>query len=91
MSFVSEYFHVEGCAKIPHMVEDDALRGIFHETAKENKGKEFAFGGFGSLLCVDTKHVEVSPLHMIFDLNGVIVGKEYFRINHLLLSSFNLA
>ncbi len=39
MSFVSAYFHVEGCAKIPHMVEDDALRGIFHEIAKEDKGK----------------------------------------------------
>jgi hypothetical protein len=27
---------------------------------------------------------------MIFDLKGVFVGKEYFRINHLLLSTFNL-
>jgi len=33
----------------------------------------------------------VSPLHVIIDLKGVFVGKEYFRINHLLLPPFNLA
>jgi len=52
MSFVSAYFHVEGCAKIPHMVEDDALHGIFHETAKENKGERIRFWRFWiSSLC----------------------------------------
>jgi len=35
--------------------------------------------------------VEVNPLHMIFNLNGVLVGKEYFKINHLLFLAFNLA
>jgi hypothetical protein len=40
MSFVSAYFHVEGCAKIPHMVEDDALRGIFHEIRGKNSLSE---------------------------------------------------
>lgn len=29
-------------------------------------------------------------LHMIFDLEGVLVGKEYFRINHMLLLSYNI-
>jgi hypothetical protein len=28
---------------------------------------------------------------MIFNLNGVLVGKEYFKINHLLSPLFNLA
>jgi hypothetical protein len=28
---------------------------------------------------------------MIFNLKGVLVGKEYFRINHLLPPPFNLA
>jgi len=27
----------------------------------------------------------VNPLHVFFDLKGVLVGKDYFRINHLLL------
>jgi hypothetical protein len=33
----------------------------------------------------------VNPLHMIFDLKGVLVGKDYFRISHLLPPSLNLA
>ncbi len=32
----------------------------------------------------------MNPLHMIFDLKGVIVGKDYFKINHLLPLLFNL-
>jgi hypothetical protein len=40
---------------------------------------------------MDTKDGEVTSLHMIFDLNGVLVGKEYFRNNHLMSPSFNLA
>jgi hypothetical protein len=39
---------------------------------------------------MDIEDVEVTPLHMILDLNGVLVGKEYFRINHLMSSPFNL-
>jgi hypothetical protein len=33
----------------------------------------------------------VSPLHVIFDLKRVLVGRDYFRINHFLPSLFNLA
>jgi len=32
----------------------------------------------------------VNLLHMIFDLEGVLVGKEYFRINHMLLLLYNI-
>jgi hypothetical protein len=32
----------------------------------------------------------VSPLHVIFNLKGVLVGKDYFKINHLLPPMFNL-
>ncbi len=33
----------------------------------------------------------MSPLHVIIDLKGVFVGKEYFRINRFLLPPFNSA
>jgi hypothetical protein len=33
----------------------------------------------------------VNILHVIFYLKGVLVGKEYFKINHLLPLAFNLA
>jgi len=58
--------------------EDDGVRGVFHETTEENKGKEFALGGFTSPPPMGVEDVEVSLLHMIFDLKGVLVGKEYF-------------
>ncbi len=61
-----------------------------HGSADENKGKKLIFGGFKSPL-VDAKDMEVNPLHVIFNLKGVLVGKEYFRVNHLLPSPFNLA
>jgi len=32
----------------------------------------------------------VNPLHVIFNLKGVLVGKDYFIINHLLPLPFNL-
>ncbi len=32
----------------------------------------------------------MSPLHVIFNLKGVLVGKDYFKINHLLPPMFNL-
>ncbi len=40
---------------------------------------------------VNAKDVEVNILHVIFYLKGVLVGKEYFKINHLLPPAFNLA
>jgi hypothetical protein len=63
---------------------------FFHEFAKENEGKELALEVFRSLLAIDAEDVEVSILHVIFDLKGVFVGKDYFRINHLLPPLFNL-
>jgi hypothetical protein len=71
--------------------KEDALPKVFHETIKEDKGKELAFGGFKSFLPVDTKDMEMNPLHVIFDLKGVLVGKDSFRINHFLLLLLNLA
>jgi hypothetical protein len=65
--------------------------GVLHEFAKEDKGKKLVFKDFRSPPLVDAKDVEVSPLHMIFNLKVVFVGKEYFKINHLLLLPFNLA
>jgi len=70
--------------------EDDGVSGVLHETTKEDKGKELVLGGFKSFPPMDIKDAEVNPLHVIFDLKGVFVGKEYFRINHLLLPPFNL-
>jgi hypothetical protein len=53
--------------------------------------KDYTF--FGVLLEFaeeDKEDAEVNLLHVIFDLKRVLVGKEYFKINHLLLLSFNL-
>ncbi len=71
-------------------VEDDALPGVLHETTKEDKGKKLTLGGFRSPLLVDAEDIEVNPLHVIFDLKGVLIGKEYFKVNHILPLSFNL-
>jgi hypothetical protein len=71
--------------------EDDTFHGIFHESTDEDKGKELMFWGFRSLLPIDAEDIKVSPLHVIFDLKGVLVGKDYFKINDLLLLPFNLA
>jgi hypothetical protein len=70
--------------------KDDALLGVLHETSKEDKGKKLVLRGFKSPLLVDAEDTKVSPLHVIFDLKGVLVGKEYFKVNHILLPSFNL-
>ncbi len=70
---------------------DDKLFGIFHEVGEEDKGKELVLKGLKSPLPIDVKDVEVSPLHVTSDLKRVFVGKEYFKINHLLLPPFNLA
>jgi len=34
--------------------------------------------------------LEVNPLHIIFDLKGVLVGKESFSINNLLTLLYNI-
>ncbi len=70
--------------------KDDGVCGIFHETTKENKGKKRIFGGFKYFPPMSIKDEEVSPLHVIFDLKGVFVGKEYFKSNHFLPPPFNL-
>jgi hypothetical protein len=71
-------------------VENDAFPLILHGTTKEDKEEELIFRGFKSSFPLDIEDVEVSPLHIIFDLKGVLVGKEYFKVNHLLPSLFNL-
>jgi hypothetical protein len=68
--------------------KDNTLPGVFQKTIKKDKGEEFTFGGFRSLPHIDAK---VSPLHVIFDLKGVFIGKEYFKINHLMPPPFNFA
>ncbi len=35
--------------------------------------------------------MEVNLLHVIFDSKEVFVGKEYFKVNHLLPPPFNVA
>jgi hypothetical protein len=54
----------------------DALPRVLHEITKEGKGKELVFKGFRFPSHVDAKDVEVSSLHVIFDLKGVLVGKD---------------
>jgi hypothetical protein len=71
-------------------VEVDTFIGIFHEFFEQDKRKELTFGVFKSPHFINAKDVEVNHLHMILDLKGVLVGKDYFRINHLLPSRFNL-
>jgi hypothetical protein len=72
-------------------VENDAFPSVHHGTAKEDKGKELTLESFKSPPPVDAEDMKVSPLHVIFNLKGVIIGKEYFKIIHLLPPSFNLA
>ncbi len=73
-----------------HGVADEKISQVFLEFAKEDKGAKFAFGGFKFPPPVDAKDTEVSPLHVIFNLKGVLIGKDYFIINHLLSPLFNL-
>ncbi len=54
------------------------------------KGKNSFLEVFKSFPPMDIKDAEVNPLHVIFDLKRVFVGKEYFRISHLLLPPFDL-
>lgn len=71
-------------------VKDDKLLRILHEIIVEDKGKELALGHFKSPPPVNIEDVEVSPLHVTFNLKRVLVGKEYFRINYLWPPLFNL-
>ncbi len=71
--------------------KDDTLLQVLHETIKEDKGKEFVFKGFKSPPPIDAKDTKVNPFHMIFYLKGVLVRKEYLKMNHLLPPPFNLA
>jgi hypothetical protein len=57
--------------------KDDGVRGVFHETTKEDKGKELVLGGFKSFPPMDIKDAKVNPLHVIFYLKGVFVGKVF--------------
>jgi len=69
---------------------DDKLLRVFHEINEEDKGKKLTLKGFKSPLPIDVEDMEVNPLHVIFNLKGFLVGKEYFKINHLLPLSFNI-
>ncbi len=51
---------------------------------EEDKGLKLAFRGLRIPPLTYEKDAKVSPLHVIFNLKGVLVGKEYFRINQLL-------
>ncbi len=73
-----------------HGVGNEKLPQVFLEFAKEDKGLKLAFRGFKFLPPIDVEDVEVNPLHVIFNLKGVLVGKDYFRINHMLPPLFNL-
>jgi hypothetical protein len=44
---------------------------VLHEFSKEDKGKKFTFRDFRSPPLIDAKDVEVSPLHIIFNLEGL--------------------
>ncbi len=70
---------------------NDKFLRVFHEIVEENTRKELALKGFRFPLPINTKDAKVSPLHVIFDLKGVLVGKEYFKINHFLPPPFHLA
>jgi hypothetical protein len=79
---------------MPHVgfdgVKDDKIFKDLHETTEKDKGKKLALRDFKSPPPIDAKDVEVNPLHMIFNLKKVLVGKEYFKINHLQPLLFNV-
>jgi hypothetical protein len=74
-----------------HGVGNLKIYWIFHEIIEEDKGPKFTFKGLKSPPPIDTKDTEVNPLHIIFNLEGVLIGKDYFEINHLLPPPFHLA
>jgi hypothetical protein len=69
---------------------DEKIPPVLHEIGKEDSGLEFALKGLRSLLFINAWDFEGSFLHVIFDLKGVIVGKEYISINHLLFMPYNI-
>ncbi len=70
-------------------VEAETFFIVILESFEEDKGREFPFKIFKSPF-VDLEDAEVNPLHVIFNLKEVFVGKDYFRIHHLLPLPFNL-
>jgi hypothetical protein len=71
-------------------VGTNTLLRILHDYVEQDKGKELILGAFRSPPLVNVKDVKVSPLHVIFDLKRVLVGRDYFRINHFLPPLFSL-
>jgi hypothetical protein len=70
---------------------DVKLPAILHEIGKKDtRGSKLPFRAFKSPPPVDIKDFEVNLLHVIFYLKGVLVGKEYFSINHLLLMPYSI-
>jgi hypothetical protein len=59
-----------------HRVGDEKFPQVFLEFAKEDKGPKLIFEGFKFSPFVAAKDMEMSPLHMIFNLKGVLVGKD---------------
>jgi len=62
-------------------------------TNEEDKGSNdlqlVASKSFKSFYYNDARNPKVSFLHMIFDFKCVLVGKQYFRNNNLLIRMFN--
>jgi hypothetical protein len=70
-------------------VRDVKLLTIVHEIGEQDtRGSKLPFRGFKSPPPIDIKDFEMSLLHIIFYLKCVLVGKEYFPINHLLLMPY---
>jgi len=55
--------------------KDEKLLPVLHEIVEKDMGLELSLEGFRSLPPIDTGDVEVIPLHVIFDLQGVFVGR----------------
>ncbi len=55
--------------------KDEKLLPILQEIIEKDMGLELFIEGFRYFPPVDTEDVEVIPLHVIFDLKGVFVGR----------------
>jgi hypothetical protein len=73
------------------VARNEKLLLVLHVITKEDKGPKLALRGFRSSSFANVKDTKVNILHMIFNLKGVLVGRAYFRINHLLPLSYSLA
>jgi hypothetical protein len=60
--------------------KDDTFPIVLHEIVKGDKGKKLALRGLRPLPPIDAKDVEVSPLHMIFDLKGSLLGRNILEL-----------